>query len=67
MDFQVINRVKRSARHVYPKFNILIITKKVSEYNHTLQTNPWHCEEEPQNTNSHKQSVKQPSLSSSSR
>ena len=34
-------------------------TQKVSEYdqenhNHTLQTNPRHREEEPQNTNSHK-------------
>ena len=26
-------------------------------HNHTLQINPWHCEEEPQNlTNSHKTS-----------
>ena len=27
--------------------------------NHTLQTNPWHNEEEPQNANSHKTSGRQ--------
>ena len=28
-----------------------LINKKVRKYyNHTLQTNPWHREEEPQNT-----------------
>ena len=36
MDFQVINRVKRSARHVFPKLDILIITKKVSEYDQEI-------------------------------
>ena len=32
-------------------------------HNHTLQTNPWHCKEEPQNTNSHKTPGKQPKKS----
>ena len=45
------------------------VSKHVQE--HTLQSNPQHREEEPQNTNSHNlrklNEVKQPTLSSSSR
>ena len=32
-------------------------------YNHTLQTNPGHCEEEPQNINSHETPGRQPKQS----
>ena len=44
----------------------LEIMKNVSEYhmirkyqNRTVQTNPWHSKEEPQNTNCHKKSGRQ--------
>ena len=39
------------------------MTKKY--HNHTLQTNPKHCEEEPQNTNSHNTSGRQRKATSS--
>ena len=56
-------------RHQEGVISYNVFNKKISEYmtrkfhNLTLQTNPWHLEEEPRNTNSHKTSgrhLKQP-------